>query len=68
MTDIAEVVPVVYTGILPDLFEDGKGVVAQGRLGLDGTLRAHEVLVKHDENYMPQESAQAAKAQKTVQP
>jgi cytochrome c-type biogenesis protein CcmE len=70
VTDGAESVPVAYTGILPDLFKEGKGVVAQGRLGPDGTFRAHEVLAKHDENYMPPEAAhaveQAHKAQKTV--
>jgi cytochrome c-type biogenesis protein CcmE len=71
VTDTAKVVPVVYQGILPDLFKEGKGVVAQGRLGPDGVFRAHEVLAKHDENYMPPEAAhaveQAHKAQKTVQ-
>ncbi|MCX7960903.1 MAG: cytochrome c maturation protein CcmE [Burkholderiales bacterium] len=59
VTDTAERVPVVYTGILPDLFKEGKGVVAQGRLGPDGIFRAHEVLAKHDENYMPPEAAAA---------
>jgi cytochrome c-type biogenesis protein CcmE len=71
VTDTAKVVPVVFTGILPDLFKEGKGVVAQGKLGPDGVFRAHEVLAKHDENYMPPEAAhaveQASKAQKTVQ-
>jgi cytochrome c-type biogenesis protein CcmE len=52
---------VVYTGILPDLFREGKGVVAQGKLGVDGTFRASEVLAKHDENYMPPEAAEALK-------
>jgi cytochrome c-type biogenesis protein CcmE len=70
VTDTAKVVPVVFTGILPDLFKEGKGVVAQGKLGPDGVFRAHEVLAKHDENYMPPEAAhaveQAAKAQKTI--
>ena len=46
---------VVYTGILPDLFREGKGVLATGRLGVDGVFRAEEVLAKHDENYMPPE-------------
>jgi cytochrome c-type biogenesis protein CcmE len=55
ITDGAQSIPVVYTGILPDLFKEGKGVVAQGRLGPDGTFTAHEVLAKHDENYMPPE-------------
>ena len=53
VTDTAKSVQVKYTGILPDLFKEGKGVVAQGRLGPDGTFRAEEVLAKHDENYMP---------------
>jgi cytochrome c-type biogenesis protein CcmE len=59
VTDTAERVPVSYTGLLPDLFKEGKGVVAQGRLGPDGVFRAHEVLAKHDENYMPPEAAAA---------
>jgi cytochrome c-type biogenesis protein CcmE len=71
VTDTAKVIPVTYKGILPDLFKEGKGVVAQGRLGPDGVFSAHEVLAKHDENYMPPEAAhaveQAHKAQKTVQ-
>jgi cytochrome c-type biogenesis protein CcmE len=50
---------VVYTGILPDLFKEGKGVVAQGKIEPDGTFRASEVLAKHDENYMPPEAAEA---------
>ena len=52
VTDTAKVIPVTYSGILPDLFKEGKGVVAQGRLQPDGTFKAHEVLAKHDENYM----------------
>jgi cytochrome c-type biogenesis protein CcmE len=59
VTDTAKTIPVVYTGILPDLFREGKGVVAQGKLGDDGTFRASEVLAKHDENYMPPEAAEA---------
>jgi cytochrome c-type biogenesis protein CcmE len=59
VTDTAKTIPVTYTGILPDLFREGKGVVAQGRLGSDGTFRASEVLAKHDENYMPPEAAHA---------
>jgi cytochrome c-type biogenesis protein CcmE len=59
VTDTAQAVPVVYTGILPDLFREGKGVVAQGRMQPDGTFRAAEVLAKHDENYMPPEAAHA---------
>jgi len=72
VTDTARNIPVTYKGILPDLFREGRGVVAQGRLGADGIFRADEVLAKHDENYMPPEAAhaleQAAKAQKTVKP
>ncbi|HUQ28629.1 MAG TPA: cytochrome c maturation protein CcmE [Usitatibacter sp.] len=61
VTDTARTIPVVYTGILPDLFREGKGVVAQGRIGADGIFRAQEVLAKHDENYMPPEAADALK-------
>jgi len=61
VTDTAQTIPVVYTGLLPDLFREGKGVVAQGRLNADGTFRATEVLAKHDENYMPPEAADALK-------
>ena len=61
VTDTAKVIPVVYTGILPDLFREGKGVVAQGRMLPDGTFKATEVLAKHDENYMPPEAAEALK-------
>lgn len=71
VTDTAQTIPVAYTGLLPDLFKEGKGVVAQGILGSDGVFRATEVLAKHDENYMPPDAAhaleQAKKAQKTVQ-
>ena len=59
VTDTAQIVPVAYSGILPDLFKEGKGVVAQGTLGDDGVFRAKEVLAKHDENYMPPEAATA---------
>ena len=59
VTDTAQTVPVVYTGLLPDLFKEGKGVVAQGTLGADGVFLATEVLAKHDENYMPPEAADA---------
>jgi cytochrome c-type biogenesis protein CcmE len=61
VTDKAKMVTVEYTGILPDLFKEGRGVVAQGRLGGDGIFRASEVLAKHDENYMPPEAAEALK-------
>ncbi|MGA7178611.1 MAG: cytochrome c maturation protein CcmE [Thiobacillaceae bacterium] len=61
VTDFAQSVPVTYTGILPDLFKEGKGVVAQGTLDNDGVFHATEVLAKHDENYMPPEAAEALK-------
>ena len=59
VTDMAKRVPVSFKGILPDLFKEGKGAVAQGQLGADGTFIASEVLAKHDENYMPPEVAEA---------
>ena len=61
VTDLAKTIPVTYTGLLPDLFKEGKGVVAQGKLGTDGIFRADQVLAKHDENYMPPEAAAALK-------
>jgi cytochrome c-type biogenesis protein CcmE len=64
VTDLAKQVPVTYTGLLPDLFKEGKGVVAQGKLGTDGVFRAEQVLAKHDENYMPPEAAEALKKAK----
>jgi cytochrome c-type biogenesis protein CcmE len=68
VTDTAKSMRVTYRGQLPDLFREGKGVVAQGQLGADGMFRASEVLAKHDENYMPPEAADAVKkAQQTVQ-
>ena len=72
VTDTAKELVVAYTGILPDLFREGKGVVAQGKLGDNGLFAATEVLAKHDENYMPPEAQhavdQANKAAKTVKP
>ena len=69
VTDLAKAIPVTYTGLLPDLFREGKGVVAQGRLGPDGVFRAEQVLAKHDENYMPPEAADALeKARRGVLP
>jgi len=59
VTDRVQAIPVSYLGILPDLFKEGKGVVAQGQVGSDGVFIAREVLAKHDENYMPPEAAQA---------
>ena len=61
LTDRAHEVPVRYQGILPDLFREGQGIVAQGVLGEDGVFTASEVLAKHDENYMPPEVADALK-------
>src|SRR6185503_15500670 len=72
VTDTARTIPVVYRGALPDLFREGKGVVAQGQLGPDGVFQAREVLAKHDENYMPPEAQhavdQAQKAARTLKP
>ena len=62
LTDNAEVVTVEYSGILPDLFREGQGIVSKGRLRDDGVFVAEEVLAKHDENYMPPEVAEAMKA------
>jgi cytochrome c-type biogenesis protein CcmE len=59
MTDTEKDMTVAYRGILPDLFKEGKGAVAQGKLGEDGVFVASEVLAKHDENYMPPEAAKA---------
>ena len=72
VTDTVQTIPVTYKGLLPDLFKEGKGVVAEGRLNSSGVFVATQVLAKHDENYMPPEAAsaleQAQKAQKTVVP
>ena len=59
VTDTANSIPVVYKGILPDLFKEGRGCVAQGRVGSDGTFYADQIMAKHDENYMPPEAARA---------
>ena len=59
VTDTARTIPVTYTGLLPDLFKEGKGVVAQGTLAADGSFRATEVLAKHDANYMPPQAQSA---------
>ena len=69
VTDTAKEVPTTYTGILPDLFKEGKGVVAQGKFDASGKFVATEVLAKHDENYMPPEAKAAldqAQIQKTI--
>jgi cytochrome c-type biogenesis protein CcmE len=72
VTDTVKEIPVAYTGILPDLFKEGKGAVVQGKLGPDGNFAASEVLAKHDENYMPPAAQhavdQAQRAQKATQP
>jgi cytochrome c-type biogenesis protein CcmE len=59
VTDTAASVPVVYNGILPDLFKEGRGCVAQGKISSDGVFHAEQVLAKHDENYMPPEAGAA---------
>jgi cytochrome c-type biogenesis protein CcmE len=61
VTDLKRSVDVVYRGLLPDLFREGQGVIAEGSLGADGVFAAREVLAKHDENYMPPEVAKALK-------
>ncbi len=74
VTDTAQDIPVRYSGLLPDLFKEGKGVVAQGRLDAQGLITASEVLAKHDENYMPPEAQHAldeaaqARAAQSVKP
>jgi cytochrome c-type biogenesis protein CcmE len=67
VTDTAQSIPVVYKGILPDLFKEGRGCVAQGRVGNDGVFYAETVLAKHDENYMPPEAGQAIDKAKHAQ-
>ena len=68
VTDTVKSVPVSFKGILPDLFKEGKGVVAQGKLDAEGVFNASEVLAKHDENYMPPEAADAMeRAKKAMQ-
>jgi len=62
LTDTKSEVPVHYAGVLPDLFREGQGIVAQGELDPDGTFRAREVLAKHDESYMPKEVVDSLKA------
>lgn len=63
VTDTAKTLPVAYTGVLPDLFREGQGIVAEGKLGTDGVFVAENVLAKHDENYMPPEVADALRKQ-----
>jgi cytochrome c-type biogenesis protein CcmE len=59
VTDTSNSIPVVYKGILPDLFKEGRGCVAEGKVGTDGVFHADSVLAKHDENYMPPQAGQA---------
>ncbi|MDX2144339.1 MAG: cytochrome c maturation protein CcmE [Rhodospirillaceae bacterium] len=68
VTDTVEKLSIRYTGILPDLFREGQGIVAEGTLGRDGIFVASDVLAKHDENYMPPEVAEALKANGHWQP
>jgi cytochrome c-type biogenesis protein CcmE len=63
VTDFQKDVTVSYSGVLPDLFRDGQGVIARGKLNDDGVFVAHEVLAKHDENYMPPEVAESLRKQ-----
>ncbi|HKG47628.1 MAG TPA: cytochrome c maturation protein CcmE [Pyrinomonadaceae bacterium] len=67
VTDTAQSIPVVYKGILPDLFKEGRGCVAQGKLSADGVFQAEQVLAKHDENYMPPEAGEAIDKAKHAQ-
>ena len=62
LTDTSDSITVSYTGLLPDLFREGQGIVAQGKIDADGVFIAQEVLAKHDENYMPPELAEALQA------
>jgi len=62
VTDLTRTVPVTYSGVLPDLFREGQGVVVEGRIGPGGVFQASEVLAKHDEKYMPKDVADALKA------
>ena len=66
VTDTANTIPVVYKGILPDLFKEGRGCVAQGRVGSDGIFYADQIMAKHDENYMPPEAARALEQGKDI--
>jgi len=68
VTDFNKSVPITYRGILPDLFREGQGIVALGKLNADGVVVADEVLAKHDEKYMPKEIADALKAQGVFEP
>ena len=67
VTDTATTLPVIYKGILPDLFKEGRGCVAQGKVGADGVFYADQIMAKHDENYMPPEAARALDQAKDMQ-
>src|SRR6266704_1350795 len=67
VTDTANSIPVVYKGILPDLFKEGRGCVAQGRVSSDGVFYADQIMAKHDENYMPPEAARALDQAKDIE-
>lgn len=67
VTDTANNIAVVYKGILPDLFKEGRGCVAQGRVAADGTFYADQIMAKHDENYMPPEAARALDQAKDIE-
>src|SRR6266480_33599 len=66
VTDTANTIPVVYKGILPDLFKEGRGCVAQGHVASDGVFYADQIMAKHDENYMPPEAARALDQAKDI--
>src|SRR4030095_2356006 len=66
VTDTASTIPISYKGILPDLFKEGRGCVAQGRVGSDGVFYADQIMAKHDENYMPPEAAKALQEGKDI--
>ena len=66
VTDTANTIPLAYKGILPDLFKEGRGCVAQGRVGSDGVFYADQIMAKHDENYMPPEAAKALQEGKDI--
>ena len=66
VTDTANTIPVVYKGILPDLFKEGRGCVAQGKVGADGVFYADQIMAKHDENYMPPAAADAIKKAQSI--
>jgi len=68
LTDFAHQVPVEYTGVLPDLFREGQGIIAHGTMGADGAFVADEVLAKHDEKYMPPEVAASLKQKAAANP